>query len=80
MISVSSPGDLRTQKAVKELESPMNADERRLKTREVIRVPWCSSAALTGCFTSSNLLLILSIIGKVPAKARRARNTRAKVA
>ena len=57
----------------------MNADERRLKTLEVVRVPGSSSAAaLTDSFTSSNLLFILFIIGRGPAKACRARNTRAK--
>jgi hypothetical protein len=40
----------------------MNADERRLKTLYVVRVPGSSSAAVTDCFVSSNLLLILSII------------------
>ena len=55
----------------------MNADERRLKTLEVVPVPGSSSAALTDSFTSSNLLFILFIIGKVPTKAWRARNTRA---
>jgi sugar phosphate isomerase/epimerase len=54
------------------------AYERRLKTQQVVRVPGSSSAALTDSFTSSNLLFGLSIIGEVPAKAWRARNSRAK--
>ena len=58
----------------------MNADERRLKTLEVVPVPGSSSTALTDSFTSSNLLFILFIIGKVPTKAWRARYTRGKVA
>ena len=40
----------------------MNAEQRRLKTRQVVRDPGNSPAALTDCFTSSNLLLIRSVI------------------
>jgi hypothetical protein len=48
----------------------MKADERRLKTLEVIHVHGSSSAVLTDFFTSSSLLAILSIISdKYPGEA-----------